>query len=66
MSWRNFDTGNPELIDSWSDDFTYIHISESFKCSKKADHNLEMAELGLLSEYRFINYICKIRLSLSD
>ena len=40
--------------------YIYIYISVNFKCSKIADHILEMAGLGLFCSYRFINYICKI------
>ena len=39
-----------------------LHLYHNFKCSKKADPNLEMAGLGLLFDDRFINHVCKIRL----
>ena len=30
----------------------------NFERTKKADHTLELAGLGLLYDYRFINHIC--------
>ena len=45
-------------IDSSPVDFA--NISGNFKCSKKADHILEMAGLGLFCDYRFINHILKL------
>ena len=37
-------------------------MSGNFQQTIKADHILELAGLGLFYKYRFINYICKIRL----
>ena len=42
---------DPEIIDSYLGEFTYIQIFGNFKCSKKADHNLEFAGLGLFCDY---------------
>ena len=40
-----------------------LHISLAIlNAQKKADHILEMADLGLFCDYRFINHISKIRL----
>ena len=44
---------------------TALHISDSFKCSKKADPVFELARLGLFGNYRFISIIfvklgCKV------
>jgi len=40
-----------------------LHISLAISnAQKKPDHILEMAGLGILCDYRFINHICKIRL----
>ncbi len=53
---------DPELIDIYSDDLTYKYISGNIKRTKKCDHILELAGLGLFCYYCFIDNICKIRL----
>ena len=55
-------SARPGTYDSLSGDFTYIYIYifGNLKCSRKADHILEMERLGLLCYYRFVNYICNM------
>ena len=48
----NHNKKDSDLIDSCT------YISNNFKCLKKADHILEMAGLGIFSNYRFMDYIC--------
>ena len=51
---------DPKLVDSLSGDFTFMCISDNFKCLLKKDHTLEMTGQELFSDCRFINYICKV------
>ena len=54
-----------DIISTWIDwqRRPFIYISSICKCSIKADYILEIAELGLLCDYSFINHISKIRWS---
>ena len=50
---------DPELMTVYQA-ILHIYIFGNLKCSRKADHILEMERLGLLCYYRFVNYICNM------